>query len=124
MGCPFTLEQAPYIFLLSRIRSAEKHIFIIEKKIAVGSAVIRAMLGSAAFVEGSRGEIEFEDITTTILERVIQYLHYKARHHNSKIPIPEVWYGVCGYLIDAVVIFTPCVNPHFIFVVVAVRRPP
>lgn len=70
--------------------SADKHVFIVEKKVAIGSAVIRTMLGSAGFIE-ARGEIEFEDISQPILERVIQYLHYKARHHGSKVPIP----GVC-----------------------------
>ncbi len=69
--------------------SAERHIFILEKKVAMSSGVIKAMLNSDAFIEGSRGEIAFEDISTPVLERVIQYLHYKSKYTNSKVPIPE-----------------------------------
>lgn len=76
---------SPYVRLLS----AEKHVFVLEKKVAMNSGVIKAMLSSDGFVESRSGEISFDDISTVVLERVIQYLHYKAKHSNSKVPIPE-----------------------------------
>mmetsp|Transcript_8200 Transcript_8200/g.23349 ORF Transcript_8200/g.23349 Transcript_8200/m.23349 type:complete len:149 (-) Transcript_8200:87-533(-) len=40
------------------------------------------------FVE-SGGEITFKELSTPILEKVIQYLHYKVRYTNSDTVIPE-----------------------------------
>eukprot|EP00968_Pinguiococcus_pyrenoidosus_P007158 scaffold473_cov257-Pinguiococcus_pyrenoidosus.AAC.10 len=51
------------------------------------SGTIRAML-SGQFVE-SGGEITFKELSTPILERVIQYLYYKVRYTNSDEKIPE-----------------------------------
>lgn len=43
---------------------------------------------AGSFTE-SRGEIRFPEISTHVLEKVIQYFHYKARFAGSSAPIPE-----------------------------------
>jgi hypothetical protein len=45
-------------------------------------------LSAGAFKEG-KGEIELPEISTVVLEKVLQYFHYKVKHHGSKTPIPE-----------------------------------
>jgi transcription elongation factor B subunit 1 len=40
------------------------------------------------FTESS-GEIKFPEISTPILEKVIQYFYYKLRYTNSQVRIPE-----------------------------------
>lgn len=37
----------------------------------------------------SKGEIRFPEISTKVLEKVVQYLHYRQKHTNSTQPIPE-----------------------------------
>lgn len=39
--------------------------------------------------EESKGEIRFPEIRTAVLERVVQYFHFKIKYTNSKVPIPE-----------------------------------
>lgn len=46
---------------------------------------IRTMLSSAAFAQK---EVAFPDISTSTLERVIEYFHYKVKYANSKGPVP------------------------------------
>ena len=41
------------------------------------------------FTEGQTGEIKFPEISTPILEKVIQYFYYKASYKNSQVRIPE-----------------------------------
>ena len=41
------------------------------------------------FAEGQKGEIKFPEISTPILEKVIQYFYYKASYKNSQVRIPE-----------------------------------
>jgi len=41
------------------------------------------------FREADEGLIRFPDMSGHILEKVIQYLHYKARYTNSTQRIPE-----------------------------------
>ena len=43
---------------------------------------------SGQFSESS-GEIRFQEISTPILEKVIQYFYYKLRYSNSQVRIPE-----------------------------------
>jgi len=69
-------------------RSAEGHEFFVEKHIAEVSKTISAML-SGTFAESSSGEIRFPEITTPVLEKVIQYMHYKRRYENSDKQFPE-----------------------------------
>ena len=41
------------------------------------------------FRESEEGVIRFPDISTSALEKVVQYLHYKDRYSNSSMRIPE-----------------------------------
>ena len=36
----------------------------------------------------SEGEVTLSGISTPILEKVIQYLHYKLKYSNSRVPPP------------------------------------
>ena len=46
------------------------------------------MYRTGQFAE-SRGEIRFPEISTVILEKVIQYFYYKVKFTNSTVRIPE-----------------------------------
>jgi len=41
------------------------------------------------FAESSRGEIQFAEISTPILEKVCRYFYFKLKYKNSTEPIPE-----------------------------------
>lgn len=77
-------EHAPQLI---RLISAEGHEFFVEKRCAMVSGTIKAML-SGQFAE-SRGEVRFPEIPGVILEKVIQYLHYKVRYTNSAQRVPN-----------------------------------
>jgi len=70
-----------------KLVSGEGHEFFVERDVAKISKTIAAML-SGSFAESS-GEINLPEISSQILEKVIQYLHYKKEHTNSTQPIPE-----------------------------------
>lgn len=70
-----------------KLKSAEGHEFFVDRRCAMVSGTIKAMLTSQ-FAE-SRGEISFPEIPAVILEKVIQYLYYKVRYTNSSQRIPE-----------------------------------
>ena len=73
-----------------KLISADGHEFIIDRKAAMISGTIKSMLsGPATFAEKSLGEINFREITTPILEKVIQYFYYKLKYTNSTTEIPE-----------------------------------
>ncbi|GAB5035344.1 transcription elongation factor polypeptide 1 [Nannochloropsis oceanica] len=76
-------EPSKYIKLIS----AEGHEFIVDRKCACVSKTIEAML-AGGFTE-SKGEIKFPEISTNILEKVIQYLYYKVRYTNSNSKVPD-----------------------------------
>lgn len=76
-------ESGPMIKLIS----AEGHEFFLHKHVAMVAGTIKIML-SGQFAE-SRGEIRFPEIPGIILERVIQYLHYKVRYANSAQRVPN-----------------------------------
>jgi transcription elongation factor B subunit 1 len=44
---------------------------------------------AGTFTEQAMGEINFREISTPILEKVIQYFYYKLRYTNSTTEIPE-----------------------------------
>mmetsp|Transcript_2105 Transcript_2105/g.2422 ORF Transcript_2105/g.2422 Transcript_2105/m.2422 type:complete len:106 (+) Transcript_2105:218-535(+) len=69
-----------------KLVSAENHEFFIERKVAMKSATISAML-SGSFQESS-GVVRFPEIGTEILEKVIRYLHYNVKYSGSSEPIP------------------------------------
>jgi transcription elongation factor B subunit 1 len=71
-----------------RLVSADRQVFVIERRVALAAGLIRTMLSNSSFAE-SKGEIEFPEIQGAILEKVIQYLHYKVKHQGSRNPIPE-----------------------------------
>lgn len=66
--------------------SAEGHVFHVERKCAVVSGTIRAML-AGEFREAG-GEIRFPEISTAILERVVRYFYHKVKWTNSTSPPP------------------------------------
>ena len=73
-----------------RLLSAERHVFVVERRVVLTSGMIKTMLsGAGGFAEGGKGEVEFPEISTAVLEKVIAYMHYKVKHHNSKTPIPD-----------------------------------
>ncbi|CAN0247439.1 unnamed protein product, partial [Scytosiphon promiscuus] len=41
------------------------------------------------FGEASSGQVHFAEISTPILEKVIQFVYYKVRYTNSATRIPE-----------------------------------
>ena len=70
-----------------KLKSAEGHEFFVDRRCAMVSGTIKAML-SGQFAE-SRGEISFPEIPSIILEKLIQYLYYKVRYTNATFRIPE-----------------------------------
>ncbi|KAL7567739.1 hypothetical protein ACA910_012072 [Epithemia clementina (nom. ined.)] len=76
---------ASYVKLLS----AEGHEFVMDRQIAItASQTIRIML-EGSFREAQDNVIRLPDISSYILEKVVQYLHYKAQYSNSETRIPE-----------------------------------
>jgi transcription elongation factor B subunit 1 len=69
-----------------KLVSAEGHEFFVDRRCAMVSGTIKAMLQSQ-FAE-SRGEVRFPEIPGIILEKVIQYLYYKVRYANSSQRVP------------------------------------
>mmetsp|Transcript_9720 Transcript_9720/g.12134 ORF Transcript_9720/g.12134 Transcript_9720/m.12134 type:complete len:107 (-) Transcript_9720:265-585(-) len=76
-------ESTDYVKLIS----AEDHEFLVERSVAMKSATINAML-TGSFQESS-GVVRFPEISTHILEKVINYLHYNVKYSGSKNPIPQ-----------------------------------
>lgn len=75
-----------------KLISAEGHEFIVDRKCATISGTIKSMLtGPGNFSESAAGEITFPEISTRILEKVVQYLYYKLRYtnHPSNTPLPQ-----------------------------------
>eukprot|EP01090_Pellita_catalonica_P001830 TRINITY_DN1155_c0_g1_i1.p1 TRINITY_DN1155_c0_g1~~TRINITY_DN1155_c0_g1_i1.p1 ORF type:complete len:102 (+),score=16.02 TRINITY_DN1155_c0_g1_i1:78-383(+) len=73
-----------------KLISADGHEFIVDRKAAMVSGTIKSMLsGPGSFLEEAQGEINFREISTPILEKVIQYFYYKLRYTNSTTEIPE-----------------------------------
>ena len=46
-------------------------------------------LFTGSFSESKEGSATFPEISTDILEKIIQYFHYKQRWTNSREPVPE-----------------------------------
>jgi transcription elongation factor B subunit 1 len=42
-----------------------------------------------SFAESKEGSATFPEISTEVLEKIIQYFHYKQRWTNSREPVPE-----------------------------------
>jgi len=71
-----------------KLVSREGDLFIIDKKCALVSETIKSML-VGSFIEGASGEITFREISSPILEKVIQYFYYKVQYTNASKQIPE-----------------------------------
>lgn len=72
--------------------SSDKQKFIVERRVALVSGLIRTMLSNSSFAEGSAsggGEITFPEISGAVLEKCVSYMHYKTKYTNSRTPIPE-----------------------------------
>jgi len=73
-----------------KLISSDGHTFICDRKCALVSGTIKSMLsGPGAFSEQTLGEINFREISTPILEKVIQYFYYKLRYTEYNQEIPE-----------------------------------
>uniref|UniRef100_A0A7S2XYA0 Elongin-C n=1 Tax=Fibrocapsa japonica TaxID=94617 RepID=A0A7S2XYA0_9STRA len=70
-----------------KLVSSEGHEFYCDRRCAMVSGTINAML-SGQFAE-SRGEVTFPEISSAILEKIIQYCYYKVRYTNSTSRIPD-----------------------------------
>mmetsp|Transcript_42577 Transcript_42577/g.99060 ORF Transcript_42577/g.99060 Transcript_42577/m.99060 type:complete len:101 (-) Transcript_42577:108-410(-) len=68
--------------------SAEGHEFVVERRCALVSGTIKAMLtGPASYAESKENTVTFPEISTPILDRVVDYFHYKVRYsHMSEMP--------------------------------------
>ncbi|KAL7457232.1 hypothetical protein ACHAWC_008742 [Mediolabrus comicus] len=71
-----------------KLVSAEGTEIFLEKRIALQVDTMRAML-EGNFRESEESTIRFPDISSSALEKVVRYLHYKDRHANSTARIPE-----------------------------------
>ena len=85
--------------------SSEGHVFYVDRRCAKVSKTISAALSGMSFFYStscsppprllpgnfreSEGEVSLSGISTAILEKVIQYFHYKLKYSNSKVPPPE-----------------------------------
>eukprot|EP00548_Thalassiothrix_antarctica_P006170 CAMPEP_0194137210 /NCGR_PEP_ID=MMETSP0152-20130528/7141_1 /TAXON_ID=1049557 /ORGANISM="Thalassiothrix antarctica, Strain L6-D1" /LENGTH=104 /DNA_ID=CAMNT_0038834147 /DNA_START=81 /DNA_END=395 /DNA_ORIENTATION=- len=79
-------EDDKYVKLIS----TEGHEFLLERDIAIaGSGTIRTMLEGGQFRESNENLVRFPDISGFILERVVQYLHYKAQFSQANTRIPD-----------------------------------
>ncbi|EKX33873.1 hypothetical protein GUITHDRAFT_81023 [Guillardia theta CCMP2712] len=76
-------EANDYVTLIS----AEGFEFVIERRCALMSGTIKAML-SATFMESQENTVTFPEISTPILEKVVEYFYYKVRYAQSS-DIPE-----------------------------------
>eukprot|EP00568_Trieres_chinensis_P009365 CAMPEP_0183294976 /NCGR_PEP_ID=MMETSP0160_2-20130417/3096_1 /TAXON_ID=2839 ORGANISM="Odontella Sinensis, Strain Grunow 1884" /NCGR_SAMPLE_ID=MMETSP0160_2 /ASSEMBLY_ACC=CAM_ASM_000250 /LENGTH=105 /DNA_ID=CAMNT_0025456371 /DNA_START=55 /DNA_END=372 /DNA_ORIENTATION=+ len=72
-----------------KLVSAEGCEIFVERGVAIGgSETMKAML-EGQFMESEENVIRFPDIASHILEKVVQYLHYKAQNNDSPTRIPE-----------------------------------
>jgi hypothetical protein len=70
--------------------SAQGHEFVIEKKAAMISGTIKALLsGSGSFAEVESGKINFKEINTPILEKVCEYFYYKLKYTHPVGEVPD-----------------------------------
>ena len=50
----------------------------VERRVALVSGMIRALLSSSGFADAASGDITFSEISTATLELVVRYMEYKA----------------------------------------------
>ena len=72
-----------------KLVSAEGHEIFMDRSIAIAaSGTIRTTL-EGPFREAQDNVIHLPEIATSILERVVRYMHYKAKYTNARDRIPE-----------------------------------
>jgi len=82
------VPETKYIKLVSK----EGHEFVADRAVCMASGTIRTLItgpGNWKENEGSIPSIEFEEISTKILEQVLRYFYYKARYDRSQPPLPN-----------------------------------
>ena len=85
-------EEVQYVKLIS----AEGHEFLMDRSIAIAySSTVRMML-EGSFLEARENVIRFPDMAGYILERLVKYLHYKAKYSNSTTRIPDFVSYACN----------------------------
>mmetsp|Transcript_19466 Transcript_19466/g.49875 ORF Transcript_19466/g.49875 Transcript_19466/m.49875 type:complete len:107 (+) Transcript_19466:96-416(+) len=81
-------EHPEYVKLIS----CDGKEFFCERKAAMISGTIKNMLtGPGQFTEKQMGEVSFPEISGDVLEKVLEYFHYKLRYTNvsSAEEVPE-----------------------------------
>merc|ERR1711982_112883 len=76
-------------FSYVKLVSADQHQFFLDRRIAYECDTFRKMIEQDAFQEGQTQEIKLPTITGKLLEKVIEYLYYKYKYTDSRVPIPE-----------------------------------
>ncbi len=75
-----------------RLISKEGHEFIASRECCMASGTIRTLLtgpGNWKETEGSSmPTIHFEEISTSVLEKVLQYFYYKHKYDHTPPPLP------------------------------------
>ncbi|EGG20434.1 putative transcription elongation factor B polypeptide 1 [Cavenderia fasciculata] len=74
-----------------RLYSSTGHEFVLSRKMSYVSGTIKSMLGgdNSNFIEDQNSEIRFREISTAVLEKVIQYFYFKNKYTNSTTDLPE-----------------------------------
>ncbi|EFA80285.1 putative transcription elongation factor B polypeptide 1 [Heterostelium album PN500] len=75
-----------------RLYSSTGHEFVLSRKMSYVSGTIKSMLGggdNSSFMEDQNSEIRFREISTPVLEKVIQYFYFKNKYTNSTTDLPE-----------------------------------
>lgn len=73
-----------------KLISSDGFEFIISKRCALASGTIKAMVASSGqYVESSKNEIQFQDISAVILDKVCRYLYYKVKYTNTSSELPQ-----------------------------------
>eukprot|EP00435_Cladocopium_sp_Y103_P057618 s25_g19.t3 len=60
-----------------------------DRRIAYECDTFKKMVEKEGFKEGQTNEIQLPTITGKLLEKVIEYLYFKYKYTDAKVPIPE-----------------------------------
>ncbi|CAE7467330.1 ndbB, partial [Symbiodinium necroappetens] len=76
-------------FSFLRLVSADGHEFFLDRRIAYECDTFKKMVEKEGFKEGQTNEIQLPTVTGKLLEKVIEYLYFKYKYTDAKVPIPE-----------------------------------
>ena len=80
------LQPMDFITLLSN----DGYKFIVDKRTAMVSITLRNMMyGGANYEEAKTKTFRFNNIRANILEKIIEYWHYKSQYSNHADQLPE-----------------------------------